>query len=61
MGWISVKDKLPDEHEYVRVIMVILFKSEKDALYIKNYFVSQGENITKWVTHWRPLPEPSED
>lgn len=54
MKWISVKESLPAEDEIVKVKIRILFKSEKYAMYVKKYFVSEGENITKWVTHWKP-------
>lgn len=59
MKWISVKEGLPSEGEIVKVKIRILFKSEKYAMYVKKYFVNQGENITRWVTHWMPaLPVP---
>lgn len=51
--WVSVKEQLPDNDTYVRVKMLLLFKTEKECLYLNKYFVHQGENITKWVTHWR--------
>lgn len=54
MSWISIKDKLPSEGEFVKVKMLILFTSEEEALYLKKYFVRKGEDITKWVTHWKP-------
>lgn len=53
--WISVKESLPKEGEIVKVKIHILFKSEKYAMYIKKYFVNEGENITPWVTHWMPV------
>lgn len=52
--WISVKEKLPDGNTYVQVKIRILFNNKKDCLYINDYFVHRGENITKWVTHWKP-------
>lgn len=58
MKWISVKDKLPKEDEIVKIKMTILFTTIKESLYLKKYFNVKGENVTKWVTHWMPLPEP---
>jgi Protein of unknown function (DUF551) len=59
--WINVKEKLPDEGSYVYVKMkvyLILTKSKNiKALYLKKYFNVKGENVTKWVTHWRPCLE----
>ena len=58
--WISVKDQLPDDNTFVKVKMRILFISVKTALtalYFKKYFNIKGENATRWVTHWMPLPE----
>lgn len=56
--WISVKEKLPDENSLVTIKMKILFidtRSTMKALYLKKYFNLKGENVTRWVTHWRPL------
>jgi hypothetical protein len=60
MKWISVKKRLPSENEIVKVKMRILFRThkEQEAIYIKKYFVNEGKNITRWVSHWMPLPEP---
>lgn len=52
-GWISVKEKLPSDDSFVKVKITILFKQIKEAMYVKKYFVCQGENITRWVTHWK--------
>ena len=51
--WISVKKKLPPEDSFVKVKFCILFSVEKEALYCKKYFISRGENITRWVQYWR--------
>lgn len=55
--WISVKELTPSEGEIVKVKMHILFHTEKEAMYLKKYFVNRGENITKWVTHWQYITE----
>lgn len=52
--WISVKEALPLDEQFVRVKMTILYRTEKEAMYVKKYFVCEGENITRWVTHWKP-------
>lgn len=59
MNWVNVKDRLPTNDTYVTVKMRILWKTQKSAIYINKYFVRKGENITKWVTHWKPLLERS--
>lgn len=55
--WISIKHALPINDSFVKVKMLLLFPTEKQCLFIKKYFIHKGENITKWVTHWMPLPE----
>lgn len=56
-GWISVKDRLPEDGEYV------LTYNEDDIgyeigmrYYIKGAFIAGCVN--RDVTHWMPLPEP---
>jgi len=56
--WINVKKELPKDGEFVKFKVLFLFKSKMEALYVKKYFVRKGKNITKWVTHWMPLPAP---
>ena len=53
--WVSVKDKLPDETEFVMVW-------DKDGVDFGRYYEDQGwlgygEHLTK-VTHWMPIPAP---
>jgi len=55
--WISVKQKLPDEGQIMVVKICGLFPAITTVMYTKKYFVVQGENITKWVTHWRSETE----
>lgn len=59
--WINVKKCMPLNDLYVRCKVQILFESEKECIFIKKYFVHQGENLTKWVSHWMPLPNPTEN
>jgi len=51
--WIDARKCLPLNGSYCIVKILILWKQEKKSLFINGYFVSQGENITRWVTHWR--------
>ncbi len=55
--WFSIRECLPLNDSFVRVKFFALFKSEKECLFTARYFVSRGENITPWVTHWRPTEE----
>lgn len=58
--WISVKERLPEEDTIVSVRLHILFidtRANIRALYLKKYFNVKGENVTKWVTHWKPISE----
>jgi hypothetical protein len=52
--WISVKKALPLNDSYVKCKVCILYRTIKDCLFIKGYFVHKGENITRWVTAWIP-------
>jgi len=45
------KTKLPDEGQIMVVKICGLFPAITTVMYTKKYFVVQGENITKWVTH----------
>lgn len=57
--WISVKTKLPDNASPILVWQKMLFGQIKTAFFIENEFHScayNHDNITKWVTHWMPLP-----
>lgn len=59
-GWISVKDRLPDNGKEV-----LILNNDKDiylGMYVdeaKSFFFDFGMEYHKIeVTHWRPLPEP---
>jgi len=69
-GWISVKDRLPEESKKVLVYckngyMMSVFFSHKWKAF--NHFDSQGDptegenHCFLDVTHWMPLPEPPEE
>jgi hypothetical protein len=51
--WIDAKKCLPLNDTFVKVKVFILWRTEKECLFINNYFVLRGENITKWITHWK--------
>ena len=63
MEWISVKDRLPEENEYV--LCARLQGSMSGYKYILPS-VGRVRNKSSWscvmdwvsVTHWMPLPEP---
>jgi hypothetical protein len=70
VGWISVKQQMPDVHEEVLVnIIYPIEKIEKLAYRLEGdkaeWFVlpdPQGYFWNEeWVTHWMPLPEPPEE
>lgn len=61
--WISVKDNLPADLTYVLTWFNGLFKEFKISFHNKGYFYPNDisdEDITKWITHWMPLPPTPE-
>lgn len=51
-GWISVKDRLPEEKEHVLIWI-------KDLCIIIDWIVNGKWVVSdEIVTHWMPLPEP---
>ena len=71
MEWISVKDRLPENNEYVLAwdsndIFILKFEIEQDKRKkqinrIFNFSSSSGEEYFDAVTHWMPLPEKPGD
>ena len=59
-GWISVKDRLPDEGVTVIVALKIgdRIVSDTDRLYCGRWFCYGRMNREGYVTHWMPFPEP---
>jgi hypothetical protein len=52
--WLSIKKCLPLQGTIV-LVRWCRFSVPKEAMFIKEYFVHEGENITAWVNHWQPL------
>lgn len=66
-GWISVKDRLPEESGYVLVhcsepkgyIRGVQYSAKNKAFNASDD--SNAESAFTDVTHWMPLPEPPEN
>jgi len=75
--WISVKDRLPEEHGYdaylvyldIGHVMIADFYPEEHEKYYKqdeSYWDSRDSTdmcdlLSHHVTHWMPLPEPPKE
>lgn len=68
-GWISVKDHLPNNHEWVLVACMDVLRGDYGVLHIAELrtgiwwtdcYVVPLENAGVEVTHWMPLPAPPE-
>ena len=64
--WIPVAEKLPYKSMWClvicnerggRITRIAVFLAD----YYGDIFEDDGKNITKFVTHWMPLPEPPKD
>lgn len=60
MDWISVKDRLPDEAEFVLVWGSHAMPWLVQIIEGQFTDVEDGEWLTG-VTHWMPLPEPPKE
>lgn len=54
-GWISVKDRLPEDSERVLAYFPEMRDSEADIQ------LSKGWAINKFVSYWMPMPEPPKE
>lgn len=53
--WTSVKDRLPERDRRVLVYIPKMNGSDCDIQ------ISKGWGVSKYVTHWMPLPEPPKE
>jgi len=51
--WLDAKKILPTNDTYIQCKCNILYKEIVDCLFINNHFIHEGDDITKWVTHWK--------
>ena len=68
--WTSVKDRLPENDNFVFVIVTGRYRNLRfeNAIEIGNYVDGEGWILEAWpewespaVTHWMPMPEPPEE
>lgn len=57
--WISVKDSLPKEGQYVLYYCVNYGKIDKTQYYLDTFLATS--KAFNNVTHWMPLPDAPED
>lgn len=70
-GWISVKDRLPEEkenpytHDYQEVLCVLSTRFGTDVRvykYGKGHFWNGPQEIDRMISHWMPFPKlPKEE
>ena len=66
-GWISVKDRLPDEGEYVLIYCPEFLEDIRKAFYTEGDFYIEKEDLivepvpNGYCTHWQPLPKPPKE
>ena len=65
MKWISVKDRLPETGKRVLVfgtwddVHSAYFSVKQNAFFDDSF--APERNITEFITHWIPLPEPPKE
>ena len=63
-GWISVKDKMPDEGKEVLIYCPEFLEEIRKGFYTEGDFYAEREDLiirpapNGYCTHWQPLPEP---
>lgn len=60
MNWITVKEKTPNKYSRVLVWFTGIYNEPKIAFFaVKSFYINEhnDDDITKWVSHWMPLPD----
>jgi hypothetical protein len=68
MNWISVKDKLPENSDYV-LVKILGYNEFVVGFYDEGWIVSEyGKNTpgeeffdSELINHWMPIPKPPKD
>lgn len=60
MDWISVRDRLPEQEEYVAVYDAA-DGCVSVAYTFEGWWRTDGDADPEQVTHWMPLPEPPKE
>ena len=59
--WISVKDRLPEDDEMKLITLWDCNSMRMAYYYEQELWICNGVDVTGFVTHWMPLPEPPEE
>ena len=61
MKWISVKDRLPEDDEMKLITLWDCNSMRMAYYYEQELWICNGVDVTGFVTHWMPLPEPPKE
>lgn len=60
--WISVKDRLPEDDAHYLVWVSDACTVERAMYYGDGEWLTEElDNLTRYVTHWMPMPEPPKE
>ena len=59
--WISVKDRLPENDEMKLITLWDCNSMRMAYYYEQELWICNGVDVTGFVTHWMPLPEPPKE
>ena len=59
--WISVKDRLPEDDEMKLITLWDCNSMRMAYYYEQELWICNGVDVTGFVTHWMPLPEPPKE